>query len=61
MTHTYTSENGYTGKMYGERTLEIYDHEGKVVYKTGRREVNTFTGLVKFVEDFPRFRKREGK
>ena len=64
MVHKYKSpKNGYTGKMYGEGTLEIYDPQGKPVYKTGRREVHTFTGLVQFVEDFPRFAKRmkEGK
>ena len=52
MVKTYTSNNGYTGKMYGESTVEIYDSNNKLVYKSGRRDFNTYTGLVNFTNSY---------
>lgn len=54
----YTSTNGYTGKLYGEHTLEIFDRNGKTVFKTNSRTVNTFGGLKHEVDTFPQ-RKEE--
>lgn len=52
----YTSDNGYKGVLYGERSFAIYEVEsGKCKLHTGFRNINTYDELVKQVEDFPRF------
>ena len=53
----YTSDNGYTGVLYGEKSLSITDKTGKEVFHTGFRNINTYKELVEFVEDFPEFLK----
>jgi len=55
----YTSDNGYKGVLYGERSFAIYEVEsGKCKLHTGFRNINTYDELVKQVEDFPRFSER---
>lgn len=54
---TYTSENGYTGKLYGESSMIILDPEGKEVLHSGFRSINTEEELKKMVDDFPNTRK----
>ncbi len=51
----YTSENGYTGIMYGEHSLAIEDKDGKEVMHTGSRTINTYEELVEHVEKYPEF------
>lgn len=51
----YTSDNGYTGVLYGESSLSIKDKNGKEVFHTGFRNINTYKELVECVEDFPEF------
>ena len=53
----YTSENGYTGVLYGKSSFAIYDSSGKMVLHTGFRNIHTYAELVKQVEDYPKFRK----
>ena len=52
----YTSENGYTGVLYGKSSFAIYDSSGKMVLHTGFRNIHTYAELVKQVEDYPKFR-----
>ena len=52
----YTSENGYTGVLYGESSMVIYDANGKESMHTGSRGINTYDELVELVEDYPRYR-----
>ena len=54
---TYTSENGYTGKLYGKSSMIILDPEGKEVLHSGFRSINTEEELKKVVDDFPNTRK----
>ena len=54
----YTSKNGYSGVLYGESSMSIYDKEGKEVLHTGQRNVNTYEELVDLIENFPDFRRR---
>ncbi len=54
----YTSENGYTGVLYGERSLSIFGEDGKEVMHTGSRGINTYDELVECVEGFPEFYKK---
>lgn len=51
----YKSENGYTGVLYGERSLSVFREDGKEVMHTGSRGFNTYDELVEFVEGFPEF------
>ena len=37
----YESENGYTGILYGESSLSVFDSNGKERLHTGSRTVNT--------------------
>lgn len=56
MTIKYRSNNGYTGRMYGESSLAIYETEsGKEVFHTGFRRCNNLKELRKQVEEFPKF------
>lgn len=56
MTETikYTSSNGYTGVLYGERSLAIFNPDGTESMHTGSRNINTYEELVKAVDDHPR-------
>ena len=50
----YTSENGYTGILYGKSSLMIFDRKGHLSFHTGFRSINTYKELVKIVEEHPR-------
>ena len=52
----YTSDNGYTGVMYGKSSFAIFDKNGKEVLHTGSRSFNTYEGLVKQVDTYPEIR-----
>lgn len=49
----YTSQNGYTGILYGKSSFKILDEQGKMVFHTGLRTINTEAGLIEQVESFP--------
>lgn len=51
----YTSDNGYTGILYGESSMSIYNPEGREVMHTGFRNVNTMEELIAAVEGYPEF------
>lgn len=51
----YQSENGYKGILYGRSSFSIRDKNGKEVFHTGFRKINTYEELVKEVEEFPKF------
>lgn len=51
----YKSDNGYTGVLYGKKSYSIYNKEGKEIFHTGSRNINTFDELVESVEGFPQF------
>ena len=53
----YTSKNGYTGILYGEKSLAVFDKKGRERMHTGFRTINTYDELVEFVEEFPDFMK----
>ena len=49
----YQSKNGYTGMIYGEKSLKIVNHKGETVLHTAVRQINNMPELVEFVDDFP--------
>lgn len=51
----YTSDNGYTGVMYGVSSFAIFDKDGNEVMHTGSRAFNTYDELVKQVNEYPEF------
>lgn len=51
----YTSENGYSGKLYGKSSMSIFDKDGKEVMHTGSRTPNTLEELKEVVDRFPAF------
>lgn len=51
----YTSPNGYTGVMGGVASMAIFDKDGKEVFHTGFRNMNTEEELKEFVDGFPEF------
>lgn len=53
----YTSENGYTGVLYGRSSLSLYDPEGHECLHTGLRNINTYEELVETVNEMPEFMK----
>ncbi len=55
MVREYKSDNGYTGKIYGESTFEVRDRTGKIIYRTKERTFHTFKQLVQHVETFPEY------
>lgn len=60
MTHDvikYTSDNGYTGTLYGKSSMSICDKDGVEIFHTGFRKANTYDELVEQVESFPDFLK----
>ena len=57
-TITYTSDNGYTGKLYGKTSMVIFETKtGEERLHTGFRRTNTLEELKEQVEDFPNFLK----
>lgn len=53
----YTSNNGYTGYLYGKSSMSIVNPEGEEVMHTGSRKINTEEELIETVEHFPEFLK----
>lgn len=51
----YTSENGYSGKLYGKASMSIFDKYGKEVMHTGSRTPNTLEELKEVVDRFSTF------
>lgn len=51
----YTSDNGYTGVLYGESSLVIFNPDGTESMHTGSRNINTYEELVRIVDEHPRF------
>jgi len=51
----YTSENGYSGKLYGHSSMSIFNADGKEVMHTGSRKPNTFEELKEAVDTYPEF------
>ena len=51
----YTSDNGYTGVLYGESSYAIFDADGNERMHTGSRNFNTYEELVEAVDGFPEF------
>lgn len=49
------SINGFTGIMYGNSSLSIYNADGDEVMYTGFRSVNTPEELQRLVDAFPAF------
>lgn len=56
-TEYYRSDNGYSGALYGESTMSIFDRTGREVLHTGSRNINTEEELIEVVEHFPEFLK----
>lgn len=50
----YASPNGYTGVLYGGTHYAVYK-DGKMVFHTVAREINTLEELKKNIETFPEF------
>ena len=55
---TYTSENGYTGVLYGQSSLKIYAPDGRLSFHTGFRSINTYEELKQAVDEHPDFIKK---
>ena len=55
MVREYKSDNGYTGKIYGESTFEVRDSKGMIVYRTKQRTFHTQKQLKQHVDNFPEF------
>ena len=53
---SYTSDNGYTGRLYGKSSFSIYDRSGHEVMHTGSRNFNTYEELKEHVDGYPKFR-----
>lgn len=51
----YTSDNGYTGVLYGQSSMSIYNPDGIESMHTGRRNINTYEELVRVVDEHPKF------
>ena len=51
----YTSDNGYTGQIYGKSSFRIVDPYGKEVFHTGFRTIETEEELKEEVDTFPDF------
>ena len=51
----YTSPNGYTGVLYGESSMIIYNPDGTESIHTGSRTPNTYEELVEVVDNHPKF------
>ena len=53
----YTSENGYTGVLYGKSSLSIYNPDGRECFHTWSRGITTYDELVRIVDQHPQFMK----
>ena len=51
----YTSDNGYTGILSGRSTFVVLNSDGKEVFHTGFRNINTLEELKEHVDTFPEF------
>ena len=51
----YTSDNGYTGILYGKSSLSIFKPDGTESMHTGSRNINTYEELTKIVDEYPKF------
>ena len=51
----YTHPNGFTGLLYGKSSLVVQNSEGRDVFHTGFRNINTFDELKGWLDDFPKF------
>ena len=51
----YTSQNGYTGILYGKSSISIQNESGREVFHSGRRTANTLEELQIQVDEFPEF------
>ena len=51
----YKHENGFTGVLYGESSLAIYDKNNKKVMHTGFRNINTKEELIELLDKYPDF------
>ena len=51
----YTSQHGYTGKLYGEKSLSIYDPEGIEIMYTRFRGFNDYETLKRIVDAHDEF------
>lgn len=49
--------NGFSGKLYGESSMSIYDKDGKEVLHTGFRNasIDSEKALYEHLESFPEF------
>lgn len=54
----YESDNGYTGRLYGESSFSIYGPDGKEVFHTGSRSFDSYKDLKDHVETYPELRKK---
>lgn len=54
---SYTHPNGYTGILYGKSSLAVRDLEGREVFHTGFRNINTLDELKNWLDDFPKLMK----
>ena len=55
----YKSPSGYSGALYGESSMSIYNPDGKEVLHTGfrRKEINSLEALKEQVDTYPEFEK----
>jgi hypothetical protein len=51
----YTSEDGYTGQLYGKSNYRIIDRYGKEVFSTAYTNIRTYEELKADVDGFPEF------
>lgn len=49
----YKSENGYSGILYGESSMAIFDPDGNEIMHTGYRTPNTYAELKEVVDETP--------
>lgn len=47
--------NGYSGSLYGKKSLRILDPYGNEILHTGFRSINTYEELKEMVDDMPHF------
>lgn len=47
--------NGYSGSLFGKKSLRILDPYGNEILHTGFRVINTYEELKEMVDDMPHF------
>lgn len=54
---TVNHPNGFSGKLYGESSMSIFDRDGNEVLHTGFRsaDINSENALYEHLETFPEF------